>query len=104
MSELPEAMVLQCDRDAAADYGLATNSVSLGQADSIRRGEWDDLPRVQRFVFYRNRLAAGVAEMRDILAGIKWQSADRDNMEFAARITYVQMDRIRAALQGPSHE
>ena len=36
--------------------------------------------------------------MREALGGIKWASADRDNMEFAARITYVQMDAIRQAL------
>jgi hypothetical protein len=41
-------------------------------------------------------LHAKVAELEAILGGIKWQSADRDNMEFAARITYSQMDAIRA--------
>jgi len=37
-------------------------------------------------------------QLREALAGIKWKSADRDNMEFSARITYVQMDAIRAIL------
>lgn len=32
------------------------------------------------------------------LESIKWKSADRDNMEFSARITFCQMDGIRDAL------
>lgn len=36
----------------------------------------------------------------DLLSNIKWQSADKDNMEFTARITYSQMDNIRQALEG----
>jgi hypothetical protein len=35
---------------------------------------------------------------REALANIKWSSADKDNMEFTARITYSQMDKIRAAI------
>ena len=41
-----------------------------------------------------------LGEARSILDGINWRSDDKDNMEFAARITYVQMDAIRAHLQG----
>ena len=44
------------------------------------------------------QLAGAAAELLAALAGIKWKSADRDNMEFAARITYAQMDAIRAAV------
>jgi len=40
-----------------------------------------------------------VRVLEDALASIKWKSIDRDNMEFEARITYVQMDNIRAALK-----
>jgi hypothetical protein len=50
-------------------------------------------------------LSLRMREMREALAGIKWKSADRDNMEFTARITCFQMDKIRAAFsQEPSHE
>lgn len=42
--------------------------------------------------------AMRIAALEGALASVKWASADRDNMEFAARITYVQMDAIRAAL------
>jgi len=44
------------------------------------------------------RLIAATPDLFAALAGIQWKSADRDNMEFTARITYVQMDAIRAAL------
>jgi hypothetical protein len=37
------------------------------------------------------------------LAGIRWRSADPDNMEFTARITHSQMDAITAALK-EAHE
>lgn len=40
-------------------------------------------------------------KLREALAGIKWRSADKDNMEFAATINYSQMDAIRAALALP---
>ena len=52
-------------------------------------------------------IAASLAEIaageraKAALASIKWKSADRDNMEFSARITYSQMDKIRTALGGP---
>jgi hypothetical protein len=36
--------------------------------------------------------------MKGALEGIKWKSADRDNMEFSATITCFQMDKIRALL------
>lgn len=36
--------------------------------------------------------------LRSEVAGIRWHSADRDNIEFTARINYFQMDKIRAAL------
>ena len=46
-----------------------------------------------------------IERLRAALEGIKWRSADRDNMEFAAAITYSQMDAIRAALaQEKSHD
>lgn len=44
------------------------------------------------------RLIASAPDLLEVLGGIKWSSADKDNMEFAARITYSQMDRILAAL------
>jgi hypothetical protein len=37
-------------------------------------------------------------ELEEALAGIEWKSADRDNMEFTARITCFRMDKIRALL------
>jgi hypothetical protein len=42
--------------------------------------------------------------LREALAGIRWKSADRDNMEFAATITYSQMDRLRALLHPENEE
>jgi glucan biosynthesis protein len=45
--------------------------------------------------------AAVLEEAAKALAGIKWRSADRDNMEFTATITYSQMDAIRALKEQP---
>jgi len=36
-----------------------------------------------------------------VIEGIQWKSADKDNMEFVARITYSQMDAIRDTLASP---
>jgi len=41
---------------------------------------------------------ARMEALEEALRGIKWKSADRDNMEFAARITCYQKDAIDAAL------
>ena len=56
--------------------------------------------RIAKEVHYAEtvRLGRVVKELREALASIKWRSADRDNMEFSALITYVQMDAIRSAL------
>lgn len=43
-----------------------------------------------------------IEKLEAALRGIKWRSADKDNMEFAATITYSQMEAIRAALAAPS--
>jgi hypothetical protein len=45
-----------------------------------------------------HRAADEIERLRAALRGVKWRSADKDNMEFAATITYSQMDEIRAAL------
>ncbi len=45
------------------------------------------------------RQAATIERLRAALKNIKWQSVDKDNMEFEARITCFQMDNIRAALK-----
>jgi hypothetical protein len=42
---------------------------------------------------------ARVEALEKALTGISWKSADRDNMEFTARITCYQMDAIRALSQ-----
>jgi hypothetical protein len=34
----------------------------------------------------------------EVLEEIKWKSADKDNMEFSAKITTWQLDKIKAAL------
>ncbi|WP_066281919.1 hypothetical protein [Blastomonas sp. CCH1-A6] len=39
-----------------------------------------------------------VPEAIAALRGVRWRSADRDNMEFVATITYSQMDKLRAIL------
>lgn len=46
----------------------------------------------------REEAADEIDQLRAALREIKWRSADRDNMEFSATITYSQMDKIRAAL------
>lgn len=43
-------------------------------------------------------------EAERLLAGIKWKSADKDNMEFAARITCFQLDEISAAIKEKEHD
>lgn len=47
-------------------------------------------------------ILAAAPDMLAALESIKWKSADRDNMEFSARITCFQMDAIRAALAAAS--
>jgi len=42
--------------------------------------------------------AETIAALREALEAIQWRSDDKDNMEFASRITYVQMNAIRAAI------
>ena len=42
--------------------------------------------------------AVNYDELVKILEGIKWKSCEKDNMEFAARITCFQMDDILALL------
>lgn len=44
------------------------------------------------------KYAAALDMAERALVSIKWESADRDNMEFKSRITYVRMDEIQAAL------
>lgn len=44
-------------------------------------------------------LIAASPDLYEALEPIKWQSADKDNMEFSAKITFCQMDNIRAALR-----
>lgn len=46
-------------------------------------------------------------ELLEALKCVSWRSACRDNMEFEARITYVQMDKIRDAISkatNPQHK
>lgn len=59
-----------------------------------RRHQQAIRPRPYRKTHPQDTIDALVAA----LEGISWKSADRDNMEFAARITCYQMDVIRAAL------
>jgi hypothetical protein len=60
-------------------------------------GDWS-LKAVKRRVEAEN-LRAENDRLTAALENIKWQSADKDNMEFEARITCFQMDNIRAALK-----
>ena len=45
-----------------------------------------------------SRLRFQLEEAVGALESLKWKSVDKDNMEFACRITYSQMDKIKAAL------
>ena len=56
-------------------------------------------PCQKRYAFSECQAADRIEQLEAALRGIKWRSADRDNMEFAATITYSQMDAIRAALE-----
>lgn len=47
---------------------------------------------------HRQQAEARAEGLMAALESIKWKSADRDNMEFSARITFCQMDGIRDAL------
>jgi hypothetical protein len=38
-------------------------------------------------------------DLVEVLEEIKWKSADKDNMEFSAKITTWQLDKINAALK-----
>ncbi len=38
-------------------------------------------------------------QLREVLESIKWTSCEKDNMEFAAKITCYQMDSIRELLK-----
>lgn len=81
-SGLAEYIVLK----AGEDYVLSPRATHAGET----------------WVRVRNDDATLIAEapaLVEALEGIKWKSADKDNMEFAARITYVQMDKIRAVLK-----
>ena len=44
-------------------------------------------------------MQAEIDRLREALKEPEWKSADKDNMEFEARITCWQMDNIRAALK-----
>jgi hypothetical protein len=61
--------------------------------NELRNGPFSDMEDLC------SRAAAEVERLRAALDGIMWVSADKDNMEFAARITCFQMDKIRAALK-----
>lgn len=71
----------------------------IGQAYSDDFGE--DMIRAANRI---EALSAECEALQAVLASIKWKSADRDNMEFAATITYSQMDRIRTTLQQTNKE
>jgi hypothetical protein len=48
----------------------------------------------------REASEARVTALEKALASIQWKSADRDNMEFTARITCYQMDALLSAKGG----
>lgn len=82
MSETDE-LVARLRRWANFGYGTDASEAMEEAADTIER------------------LQAENARLRTLgegMAGIRWISADKDNMEFAARITYSQMADIRIAL------
>jgi hypothetical protein len=41
---------------------------------------------------------SAISEVVEALKGLRWKSADRDNMEYSATVTYSELDKIRAAL------
>lgn len=76
---------LQADITAAIHEAVAGKDTEIRHAQNNSDNE-------------RARAEAREAVLREALEGIKWKSADMDNMEFTARITYTQMDAIRTAL------
>ena len=38
--------------------------------------------------------------MRSIIENVPWKSCEKDNMEFSAKITFMQMDQIRKVKSG----
>ena len=47
----------------------------------------------------RARVAKLEAALRFLLEETKWNSVDKDNMEFEGRVTCYQLDKARAALE-----
>ena len=78
--------------------GPDPKSVGIKLATPWIEGAWDDDGEARANAALIVKAVNAYEPMREALAGIKWKSADRDNMEFSATITCWQMDRIRAAL------
>jgi len=70
------------------------------QIEKLERQKLDDDVYIIGMDFRINDLKYEIEQLREALSVIKWRSSDKDNMEFAARITYAQMDKIRKALEG----
>ena len=101
--------VTQVDRNDAADYGKAMQTLSGRERDSILRGKWDSSAPVQWFArrrlastqpapaFPREEVRAGaLEEAATVCDGLAecWKGKERASAyELAA-------DRIRALLQG----
>lgn len=64
---------------------------AAAEVDRLRAEVKAALDLAERHMDEKHKLRAALRE-------IKWRSADKDNMEFSATITYSQMDKIRAAL------
>ena len=80
------------------DYVIAGIGVSYGSRSSVYCPVRAHKPEGKANAAFIVRACNSHSDMLEALEGIKWQSCERDNMEFAARITYSQMDRIRAAI------
>lgn len=75
-----------------------------GRIESLEKGrDWLREEAGKQMIRAHNA-EAREKKLLGLLEGIKWKSADKDNMEFTARITCFQRDDIRAALRGEEKE
>ena len=89
MSELPTAA-------EAREQAMRMDIINKGGSPDVlgqKLGGSDEL------LALRARVAQIEAALRFLFEETKWNSVDKDNMEFDGRVTCYQLDRARAALK-----